>query len=42
MIICTLKSVPQATHSAAANGVLMFTNAPNAATKNYWRSRSVP
>ena len=34
--------IPQVTNSAGAGGVLVFTNAPNAATNNYWRIRSVP
>jgi alpha-tubulin suppressor-like RCC1 family protein len=34
--------VAQTTNTAGAGGVLTFTNAPNAATNNYWRIRSVP
>jgi Regulator of chromosome condensation (RCC1) repeat len=34
--------VPQATNPAGANGVLLFTNIPDAATNNFWRIRSVP
>jgi alpha-tubulin suppressor-like RCC1 family protein len=34
--------VPQATNSAGADGVLMFTNTPDPTTNNFWRIRSVP
>ena len=34
--------IPQVTNPADANGVLVFTNAPNASTNNFWRIRSVP
>jgi hypothetical protein len=34
--------VPQVTNPADANGVLVFTNAPNMGTNNFWRIRSVP
>jgi len=34
--------VPQLTNPAGAGGVLVFTNAPNKATNNFWRIRSVP
>jgi alpha-tubulin suppressor-like RCC1 family protein len=34
--------VPQLTNPAGAGGVLVFTNAPNTATNNFWRIRSVP
>ena len=34
--------VPQATNPASADGVLVFTNTPDATTNNFWRIRSVP
>ncbi|MGC9943360.1 MAG: hypothetical protein ABSE48_16150 [Verrucomicrobiota bacterium] len=34
--------VPQATNSANAIGVLIFSNPPNAVANNFWRIRSVP
>ena len=34
--------VPVVTNPAGADGVLMFTNAPDPATNNFWRIRSVP
>ena len=34
--------VPQATNSAGASGLLVFTNAPDPTTNNFWRIRSVP
>jgi hypothetical protein len=34
--------VPQLTNPAAASGVLVFTNTPDATTNNFWRIRSVP
>jgi sugar lactone lactonase YvrE len=34
--------IPQATNPAGAGGVLVFTNAPDATTNNFWRIRSVP
>jgi hypothetical protein len=34
--------LPQATNSADANGLLVFTNFANPATNNFWRIRSVP
>ena len=34
--------IPQVTNPADANGNLIFTNTPNAATNNFWRIRSVP
>jgi len=34
--------VPQATNSAGAGGVLVFTNTPDPTTNNFWRIRSVP
>jgi hypothetical protein len=34
--------VPQATNLADVNGVLVLTNAPDQATNNFWRIRSVP
>jgi hypothetical protein len=34
--------LPQATNSAGAGGVLVFTNAPDPTTNNFWRIRSVP
>ncbi len=34
--------IPQVTNPADANGNLIFTNSPNAATNNFWRIRSVP
>jgi PKD repeat protein len=34
--------VPQATNPAGIGGVVGFTNAPNPATNNFWRIRSVP
>jgi alpha-tubulin suppressor-like RCC1 family protein len=33
---------PQMTNPAGAGGILKFTNAPNPATNNFWRIRSVP
>jgi alpha-tubulin suppressor-like RCC1 family protein len=34
--------IPQVTNPADANGNLIFTNAPNSTTNNFWRIRSVP
>ena len=34
--------IPQVTNPADANGNLVFTNAPNSTTNNFWRIRSVP
>jgi hypothetical protein len=34
--------IPQATNPAGPFGVLVFTNAPDPATNNFWRIRSVP
>jgi len=34
--------MPQATNPAGADGVLVFTNTPDATTNNFWRVRSVP
>jgi hypothetical protein len=34
--------VPQATNPGGGGGVLVFTNAPNTSTNNFWRIRSVP
>jgi hypothetical protein len=34
--------VPQATNPAGADGMLLFTNTPDATTNNFWRIRSVP
>jgi hypothetical protein len=34
--------VPQATNPADGNGILVFTNATNPGTNNFWRIRSVP
>jgi alpha-tubulin suppressor-like RCC1 family protein len=34
--------MPQATNTAGAGGVLVFTNTPDAATNYFWRIRSVP
>jgi alpha-tubulin suppressor-like RCC1 family protein len=34
--------MPQVTNPAGAGGLLLFTNAPNIATNNFWRVRSVP
>jgi alpha-tubulin suppressor-like RCC1 family protein len=34
--------IPQATNAAGSFGALMFTNAPDATTNNFWRIRSVP
>ena len=34
--------LPQATNPADGNGNLIFTNTPDATTKNFWRIRSVP
>jgi len=34
--------LPQATNRADAVGGLMFTNAPDPATNDFWRIRSVP
>jgi alpha-tubulin suppressor-like RCC1 family protein len=34
--------VPQATNSAGSGGLLVFTNAPDQTTNNFWRIRSVP
>lgn len=34
--------IPQVTNSTSSDGVLVFTNRPNAATNNFWRVRSVP
>jgi len=34
--------VPQLTNPAGAGGMLVFTNAPNTASNNFWRIRSVP
>ena len=34
--------VPQVTNPAGADGVLVFTNTPDATTNNFWRIRSVP
>jgi ubiquitin len=33
---------PQFTNSAAANGVIIFTNTPTPGTNNFWRTRYVP
>jgi hypothetical protein len=30
------------THTAGSFGALVFSNAPDATTNNYWRIRSVP
>jgi alpha-tubulin suppressor-like RCC1 family protein len=34
--------IPQATNAAGSFGALVFTNAPDATTNNFWRIRSVP
>ena len=34
--------IPQVTNPAIANGNLVFTNAPDPTTNNFWRIRSVP
>jgi len=34
--------VPQLTNTTDAGGVLVFTNAPDPTTNNFWRIRSVP
>ena len=34
--------IPQATNPADANGNMIFTNAPDPTTNNFWRIRSVP
>ena len=34
--------MPQATNPAGSFGALVFTNAPDTATNNFWRIRSVP
>jgi hypothetical protein len=34
--------VPQVTNVAGSFGALIFTNAPDATTNNFWRIRSVP
>jgi alpha-tubulin suppressor-like RCC1 family protein len=34
--------IPQATNTAGSFGALVFTNAPDATTNNFWRIRSVP
>lgn len=40
--LATSNWVPQLTNPAGAGGVLVFTNAPNTVTNNFWRIRSVP
>jgi hypothetical protein len=34
--------IPQATNPAGSFGALVFINAPDATTNNFWRIRSVP
>jgi hypothetical protein len=34
--------IPQLTNAAGSFGALVFSNAPDAATNNFWRIRSVP
>jgi len=34
--------IPQVTNPASSFGVLVFTNAPDPTTNNFWRIRSVP